>query len=193
MREDRIAAFVAAAHPLARRKLISLGDLVKWPVVLREQGSVTRMLLLDELARRRTALSQFLEIDTREAAREAVTQNLGIGIVSRGEFVADPRLRLLGFADWNATMSEWLVCLAVRADLHLMRAVIDIAGKAADSIAPLEAARLPVVIAFAAREEPPSRFAVSQAKLHIDPPAGRCGRAMTRPAGWRPAIRDTAR
>jgi len=131
LREDRIAAFVATGHPLARRKFISLSDLVKWPVVLREQGSVTRTLLLDELARRRTALSQFLEIDTREAAREAVTQNLGIGIVSRGEFVADPRLRLLGFADWNATMSEWLVCLAVRADLHLMRAVIDIAGKAA--------------------------------------------------------------
>jgi len=131
LREDRIAAFVAAGHPLARRKLISLSDLVKWPVVLREQGSVTRTLLLDELARRGTALTQFLEIDTREAAREAVTQNLGIGIVSRGEFVADPRLRLLDFAEWNATMSEWLVCLAVRADLHLMKAVIDIAGKGA--------------------------------------------------------------
>jgi hypothetical protein len=33
-------------------------------------------------------------------------------------------VRLLEFADWTATMSEWLICLRARADLHLMRAMI---------------------------------------------------------------------
>jgi LysR family transcriptional regulator, low CO2-responsive transcriptional regulator len=124
LREDRLAAFVAASHPLARRKTLSLADLAKWPVILREQGSVTRTLLLDELGRRGLPLATAIEIETREATKDAVAQGLGIGIISRGEFVSDGRVRLLEFADWTATMSEWLICLRARADLHLMRAMI---------------------------------------------------------------------
>jgi aminoethylphosphonate catabolism LysR family transcriptional regulator len=130
MREDRLAAFVSTDHPLARRKALPLADLLEWPVILREQGSVTRTLLLEELGRRGLALHEAIEIETREASREAVARGLGIGIVSRGEFVTDPRLCMLAFSDWTATMSEWLTCLAARADLHLMKAVIDIAEHA---------------------------------------------------------------
>jgi aminoethylphosphonate catabolism LysR family transcriptional regulator len=124
LREDRLAAFVSASHPLARRKTLSISELVKWPVILREQGSVTRTLLLDELSKRGLVLSGSIEIETREASREAVARGLGIGIVSRGEVIADERLRMLAFSDWTATMSERLVCVAARADLHLMKAVI---------------------------------------------------------------------
>jgi aminoethylphosphonate catabolism LysR family transcriptional regulator len=126
MQEDRLAAFVSADHPLARRKSLPLAELLKWPLILREHGSVTRTLLLDELARRGQALRDTIEIETREASREAVARGLGVGIVSSGEFIADERLRMLAFSDWTATMSEWLVCLAARADLHLMKAVIQL-------------------------------------------------------------------
>lgn len=124
LREDRLAAFVASSHPLAPRKTLPLADLVKWPVILREQGSVTRTLLLDELGRRRLPLASAIEIETREATKDAVAQGLGIGIISRGEFASDGRVRLLEFADWTAMMSEWLICLKARADLHVMRAMI---------------------------------------------------------------------
>ena len=53
-----------------------------------------------------------------------MARGLGIGIVSRSELGSDPRLRMLIFSDWRAMMSEWLICLAARADLHLMKAVI---------------------------------------------------------------------
>jgi aminoethylphosphonate catabolism LysR family transcriptional regulator len=128
LREDLLAAFVAADHPLARRKSLSLAELVKWPVLLREHGSATRTALLDELARRGMSLGEALEVETREASREAVAQGLGVGIVSRGEFVSDSRLRMIAFSDWTSAMSEWLVCLAARADLHLMKAVIDLSS-----------------------------------------------------------------
>ena len=94
------------------------------PVVLREEGSVTRTLLLDEVARRALSLGNVMEIESREAAREAVASGLGVGIISSAEIVPDPRLHSLRFSDWDARMSEWLVCLATRVDRKIMRAVL---------------------------------------------------------------------
>lgn len=124
LRDDAISAFTAATHPFARRGEITFAEFVQQPVVLREEGSVTRNLLLDEAARRGLALANVMEIESREAAREAVASGLGIGIVSTAEIVPDARLHSLRFSDWEASMSEWLVCLASRADLLIMRAVL---------------------------------------------------------------------
>lgn len=124
LRQDTISAFTAKTHPFARRAEISFAEFVQQPVVLREEGSVTRNLLLEEVARRSLSLTDVMEIESREAAREAVASGIGIGIVSTAEIVPDARLHTLRFADWEASMSEWLVCLAARADLHIIRAVL---------------------------------------------------------------------
>lgn len=124
LRQDTISAFTAATHPFARRAEISFAEFVQQSVVLREEGSVTRNLLLEEVARRSLSLIDVMEIESREAAREAVASGMGIGIVSTAEIVPDARLHTLRFADWEASMSEWLVCLAARADLHIIRAVL---------------------------------------------------------------------
>jgi LysR family transcriptional regulator, low CO2-responsive transcriptional regulator len=124
LRDDAISAFAGASHPFAKRQEIAFAEFVQQPVVLREEGSVTRTLLLDEAARRGLSLGNILEIESREAAREAVASGMGVGIVSTAEIVPDARLHSLPFSDWEARMSEWLVCLATRADLHVMRAVL---------------------------------------------------------------------
>lgn len=124
LRDDAISAFAAATHPFARRQEIAFAEFVQQTVILREEGSVTRTLLLEETARRGLALGNVLEIESREAAREAVASGLGVGIVSTAEIVPDVRLHNLRFSDWEARMSEWLACLASRADLHIMRAVL---------------------------------------------------------------------
>lgn len=124
LRDDEIQAFTAVTHPFARRAEISFADFVAQPVVLREEGSATRGLLLAEVARRSLVLANVMEIESREAAREAVASGMGIGIISTAEIVPDARLHMLRFSDWQATMSEWLVCLSARADLHMIRAVL---------------------------------------------------------------------
>ena len=124
LRDDEIQAFAAAAHPFAKRDEISLAEFAAQPVVLREEGSATRGLLLAELARRSLGLANVMEIESREAAREAVASGLGVGIISSAEIVPDARLHMLRFSDWQVRMSEWLVCLAARADLHIIRAVL---------------------------------------------------------------------
>jgi aminoethylphosphonate catabolism LysR family transcriptional regulator len=124
LREDGIVAFVAANHPLAQRDDITLADFLHFPVVLREEGSSTRTLLLDEIARRGLSLADPIEIESREASREAVASGIGIGIISSAEIVPDPRLKTLRFSDWQPAMSEWLVCLTARLDLQIVRAVL---------------------------------------------------------------------
>jgi aminoethylphosphonate catabolism LysR family transcriptional regulator len=124
LREDDIQAFTAATHPFAKREEISLSDLVAQPVVLREEGSATRGLLLAEIASRALVLTNVMEIESREAAREAVASGMGVGVISSAEIVPDARLHMLRFSDWQARMSEWLVCLTARADLQIIRAVL---------------------------------------------------------------------
>ena len=130
LRESHLAAFVATSHPWAKRKRIAFAELAQMPLVLREQGSVTRKLLEQELNARSIAPEAVFEVEGREAAREAVAQGFGLGIVSAGEFVDDRRLRLLAFTDWHAPMREWLVCLEARTGLHLVAAVLELVRKA---------------------------------------------------------------
>ncbi len=129
LREDHLAAFISSRRPWAKRKRIAFAELAGTELVLREKGSVTRKLLEQELNARNIAPRAVFEVEGREAAREAVAQGFGLGIVSAGEFVDDKRLSLLPFEDWHCPMREWLVCLEARTGLHLIAAVLDLARK----------------------------------------------------------------
>jgi LysR family transcriptional regulator, low CO2-responsive transcriptional regulator len=140
-RGDQVLARKLRTHPLvavARRKGTRLGSrlrfaqLAELPLILREDGSATRKLLLDEAQRRGLALAPAMEIESREAAREAVAQGLGVAVMSAGELAPDPRLRTLRFIDWDVAMEEWLTCLRSRAGLHVIRAFLDLLPDRAD-------------------------------------------------------------
>ncbi|WP_395689264.1 LysR substrate-binding domain-containing protein [Aestuariivirga sp.] len=120
LRSDRLVAVVQRSSQLARLKTISLADLLKLPLILREEGSMTRQLLLAEAARRDLAPTTTIEIESREAAREAAAQGLGLAIMSEGELTPDGRLAVLGIPDWNTEMEEWMICLAARSALNII-------------------------------------------------------------------------
>ncbi len=82
---------------------------------------MTRALLLEEAARRGLHLQDTIEIESREAAREAAAQGLGLAIMSEGEVVPDHRLAALAITDWTTPMEEWKLCLKSRAGLHVIR------------------------------------------------------------------------
>jgi LysR family transcriptional regulator, low CO2-responsive transcriptional regulator len=121
LRSDRLVAVVQRSSRLSRLKQVAFAELVRLPLILREEGSMTRRLLLEEVALRGLTLSGTIEIESREAAREAAAQGLGLAIMSEGELVPDGRLAVLAIPDWPTEMEEWMICLRSRSALHVIR------------------------------------------------------------------------
>lgn len=128
LRTDRLVAVVQRSSKLARLKEIGFAQLVKLPLILREEGSMTRTLLLQESERRGIPLTGTIEIESREAAREAAAQGLGLAIMSEGELVPDGRLAVLAIPDWPSLMEEWMICLKSRSALHVIRSFFTMAA-----------------------------------------------------------------
>ncbi len=126
LRHDRLVAFVAKTHPWARRRRIDLADLHEQRLVLREQGSATRQVFETAMARRGLVRGEVLDMNSREAVRETVAAGLGVGVVSAGEFSKDSRLAILELAGGDMAMTEYIVCLAERQDLRLVRSFLDL-------------------------------------------------------------------
>lgn len=111
LRNDPMVAFVSHQHPWASRGSISLADLDDTPLVLREPGSVTRQTLEEEMRRAGLRIRAAIQVEGREAAREAVVVGIGVGVVSAAEFGADARVCALPIVDCQRRLTETLVCL----------------------------------------------------------------------------------
>jgi DNA-binding transcriptional LysR family regulator len=107
-----MVAFVSHHHPWASRGSISLADLDDTPLVLREPGSVTRQTLEEEMQRAGLRIRAAIQVEGREAAREAVVVGIGVGVVSAAEFGADARVCALPIVDCQRHLTETLVCLS---------------------------------------------------------------------------------
>ena len=126
-----VSSTISAAAELGFSFNVSsdFAELVKLPLILREEGSATRRLLLDEVRSRNLRLHDTIEIESREAAREAAAQGVGLAIMSEGEVVPDRRLSTLRIADWTVEMEEWMVCLKSRAALHVIHSFFTLADE----------------------------------------------------------------
>jgi len=127
LRADPMVAFVRKDHKWAKRRKITLGELSRETLVLREPGSATRRITDQELARLKIEPPFVLNVEGREASREAVAAGLGVGIVSQPEFGHDQRLTSIGLSDCKAVMSESIVCLKERAGMRIIEAFLNVA------------------------------------------------------------------
>jgi len=130
LREDRLVLFVPHAHPWARRRRRRMADLAGRDIVIRERGSITREVFETRLAEAGVVPGSVIDVETREAVREAVAAGFGIGVVFDSEFGTDTRFRTIEVADADLTVGEYVVCLQERRRLALVRAFLDIAREA---------------------------------------------------------------
>jgi aminoethylphosphonate catabolism LysR family transcriptional regulator len=122
-----IIAFVAAHHPLAARGSLSLSELARQPLVMRERGSKTRKKLEDNALLVGIELPCAIEAEGREAVREIVASGAGVGFVSDAEFGDDARLAKLTIEGEPTLMDEALICLKERSQAKAIRAFLDMA------------------------------------------------------------------
>jgi LysR family transcriptional regulator, low CO2-responsive transcriptional regulator len=131
LREDRLVLFVKRAHRWARRRRIRLGEIAGCDLVVRERGSITREVFETRLAEASIKPGTLIEVQTREAVREAVAAGFGAGVVFESEFGNDARFSAVDVADADLGVGEYVVCLEERKRLALVRTFIDIAERMA--------------------------------------------------------------
>jgi aminoethylphosphonate catabolism LysR family transcriptional regulator len=115
-----VIVFVHVDHRFAGRDSVGLAELAQEPMLVREQGSTTRKALEDAMAAHGLAPRVMMEIGSREALREAVARGLGIGTVSRSEYVPDPRLCPVGIEGDEVFTHIHACCLQERRDSRLI-------------------------------------------------------------------------
>ncbi|MFQ5935817.1 MAG: LysR substrate-binding domain-containing protein [Acidiferrobacterales bacterium] len=130
-RRSRLVLFVRRGHPWAKRSSIRLEEVAKQRMILREAASVTRQIFQSALAEAGVRPQSVMQIESREAVREAVAAGLGIGVVSEAEFDPDRRLVPLRVREARLEITEHVVCLQERRRLHIVRAFLDVARQVA--------------------------------------------------------------
>jgi len=126
--EQRLIACVPASAP---RASISLQELAEGPLVLREQGSMTRAMMEAAFGAHGLSGRIALEVGSREAAREAVAAGIGISVVLDGEALHDQRLLAVPILGAPITGGVYAVALPESLELPAVRAFIDLGQEAA--------------------------------------------------------------
>ena len=80
---DEVVAVIPPSHALASRQSIELAELASESLVMREDGSGVRNLVISAFAREGLTLSGYLELAGVEGIKQAVRAGLGVGFVSR--------------------------------------------------------------------------------------------------------------
>jgi len=121
LRSDRLVAFVSSRHPLAGYDSIPIEAFAGQDIVLRERGSITRETFEARLSEAGIKPANLLEVQSREAVREAVAAGFGVGVTFDAEFRPDPLLKRLVVSGVDLAVGEYAVCRAERRRIPLVR------------------------------------------------------------------------
>jgi DNA-binding transcriptional LysR family regulator len=96
--EDELVVIVSSRHRWKEGIEIEKEDLLKEPIILREQGSGTRKVIENTLSRngiKFTDLNVKMELGSSESIKAAVEANLGIAIISKWSILKEKKLGTL--------------------------------------------------------------------------------------------------
>ncbi len=85
-RQDQLVVITPPGHPLAGREAVAIQELFEYPFICREEGSGTREVIAECLARESGSggeLKVSMELGSPEAVKGAVEAGMGISIMSR--------------------------------------------------------------------------------------------------------------
>jgi DNA-binding transcriptional LysR family regulator len=128
---DELVIVVPSGHPWAGRKAVSLEELRREPMVLRERGSGSREAIEHVLAEARLSLAAFRvvgEMGSTQAVKQAVRAGVGIALISRRAVEDECRAGLVACVkvkDLKVTRSFHLVTHRDRTRSPLAQAFVD--------------------------------------------------------------------
>ncbi len=116
-----IIAFSAITNQLAKNKTITMEELARTNLVMREKGSKTRAKFEQQAKKSGVKIDAKIEVEGRSAVQEIVAASGAVGIVSKAEFRPDPGLVELEISNARLQMKESLICLSERRESKLIR------------------------------------------------------------------------
>ncbi len=119
-----LVAVVLRDSALTAMRTASVHILNSQPVVIREQGSVTRSATEEAFLRWNVVPSEVTEAGSREAVEASVLAGLGTGLMGEVEFSHDPRLALVDFNEGLPPLVEYIVHRTDRGNDPALRAVL---------------------------------------------------------------------
>lgn len=132
-RKSPLVLFVPRSHSWSQRSSVRLAEVAGERMIMREAASVTRQVFQSALDAAGIQPQSVMQIESREAVREAVAAGLGIGVVAFAEFDRDTRLKALRVRDMKLSIVEHIVCLAERRRLRIVRAFLELAAGFTDT------------------------------------------------------------
>ncbi len=78
---EELVLIAANNHPLARRRAVSLSDVKNYPLIIREEGSATREVVLAAFSATQITPSVLIEAKSTEFIKEWVSQGRGISVL----------------------------------------------------------------------------------------------------------------
>ncbi len=127
IRVDELVLVTGRHDPLARKRRAKLSDLEGRDLIVRERGSITREITQARLKTSNVAMSQVIEVATRESVNEAIAAGLGVGIVFASEAVNDQRLRSVKLENVDVSVSEFVICRHERKHVTLIKRFLETA------------------------------------------------------------------
>jgi DNA-binding transcriptional LysR family regulator len=127
--DHAVVLFAHRSHPFYQRDAVALAELDQQPMLMREQGSTTRLALEKAMQQAGASPRVVMEIGSREALREAVARGLGLGAVSEAEFIADERFRMVRIEGDPVSTHTYVYCLAERREGRLVGSFMKIAQR----------------------------------------------------------------
>jgi LysR family transcriptional regulator, low CO2-responsive transcriptional regulator len=124
LKQDRLVVFVPRTHAWSRRRRIRVDEIQGRDLVIREPGSVTREVFEARLAEAGIKPATLIEVQSREAVREAVLAGFGLGVVFASERGGDASVHTLEVDGVDLTVAEYVICLEEHRRLPLVRAFL---------------------------------------------------------------------
>ncbi len=111
-REEPIACVVGPQHPLLRLPAVDWTDVLRFPVIWRDDGPGVREALAAELAARGLAAPFLLEVGGVDAVGAAVAAGAGIGFVAQSVLAQRPDWQVKPLALPGAETLHWTLYVA---------------------------------------------------------------------------------
>jgi DNA-binding transcriptional LysR family regulator len=108
-RRDHLVAIMPPGHPKAQLEKVTLDELLQYPFICREEGSGTREVIAEHLAKWSkcdTCMDVAMELGSPEAVKGAVEAGMGISVVSNATIQKELRLGTLVAIDLDPPLER---------------------------------------------------------------------------------------